>query len=60
MAPYAEQIENLLTPLVGEFVSKMAVKSQVQLIGHHAAADRPTASCSPVPEDRASTGRLCR
>ena len=33
MAPYAEQIEKLLTPIVGEFMSKMAVKSQCATLG---------------------------
>lgn len=30
---FAEQIEAILTPLVGEFVAKMAVKSQCKSLG---------------------------
>jgi hypothetical protein len=30
---YAEQIERLLSPLVGDFVAKMAVKSQCKSLG---------------------------
>jgi hypothetical protein len=30
---YADQIERLLSPLVGDFVAKMAVKSQCKSLG---------------------------
>ena len=30
---YADRIEHLLSPLVGEFIAKMAVKSQCKSIG---------------------------
>ena len=33
MPAYAEQIEKILTPFVGDFMSKMAVKSQCGRLG---------------------------
>jgi hypothetical protein len=31
--PYAEKIEDLLSPMVGDFIAKMALKSQCKSLG---------------------------